>query len=319
MKARLLKLCSMVLVFVMLINLLPVQAIALPWSSSDADEATASGGELTAEETVMGDVAVVSEVTDKRTEFSKEYKLSNGLHLAVVYPEAVHYEDNGQWKDIDSTLQAVGSGTNGTYNNRAGAWNVVFPQRLNRNRQVSVTLDGHTVSIGIAGELRANSLYANESTLAAANSSGNMAFTVAEMQTADAQICELDYTLAKESAEYPETVRDKLQSRLVYSDVFENTDILYDLKNDRLKESVVIRQYDDALLGYRYTLDTGTLVPVLKGDGSVDLTEPDSGRILMTMPAPYMIDNAGSVSYDVTVSLVPNGSTYNLTYQMPME
>jgi hypothetical protein len=39
---------------------------------------------------------VVEEDESKRSEFYKEFILSNGLRLATIYPNAVHYENNGQ-------------------------------------------------------------------------------------------------------------------------------------------------------------------------------------------------------------------------------
>ena len=46
----------------------------------------------------MEEVCVLEEITENRTEFTKEFMLSNGLHMAAVYPTAVHYQENGQWQ-----------------------------------------------------------------------------------------------------------------------------------------------------------------------------------------------------------------------------
>ena len=70
--------------------------------------------------------------------------------------------------------------------------------------------------------------------------------------------------------------------------------------------------------GYLYTLDTGTLVPVLNDDGSIDLLKPNSTEVIMTMPAPFMIDDAGATSDDVLVTLEQKGDCYLLAYEMPM-
>ena len=74
---------------------------------------------------------IVSEITEKRTEYAKEYMLGNGMRMAVVYPDAVHYQEDGKWQDIDNTLIAK---TDGVLTNTAGDWKVSFPQQLTKTR-----------------------------------------------------------------------------------------------------------------------------------------------------------------------------------------
>ncbi len=322
MKLRLMKVCSMLLAVVMLFNLLPHQAIALGLETLDATDVVDVAP--SANETVIDNepATIVAEITENRTEFSKQYKLSNGLHMAVVYPEAVHYEKDGQWEDIDNTLKAVGSGSTGAYTNVAGEWNVVFPQQLNKSNRVSISKDGYTVSFGMAGEIRKADLSAvngMSATASIADANADAVQTITQMQAAPAQIQELDHTLAKETAEHPEIVREKLQSRLMYNGVYDNTNIVYDLNSYQLKESIVLNHFDESVQGYRYTLETGLLVPVLNDDGSIDLLAPNSDEVILTMPAPYMIDDTGVISTDVAVSLVRAGTAYTLTYTMPMK
>lgn len=47
-----------------------------------------------------------------------------------------------------------------------------------------------------------------------------------------------------------------MHSVVEYASIYENTDLKYDLTAEKLKESVIIRQKDEALLGYRYHLDS---------------------------------------------------------------
>ena len=72
-------------------------------------------------------------------------------------------------------------------------------------------------------------------------------------------------------------------------------------------------------IGYRYILQTGSMIPVLGEDGSIALYTPDRQEIVMTMPAPYMVDQAGEVNHDVKVTLEASSGGYVLTYQMPMQ
>ena len=266
MTTRLSKTLSIILTLALLINLLPASAIA---QSLQEDEVSS----LETEETAVAseEVRILSENTDKRTAFTKDYKLSNGFNMSVVYPEVVHFEENGQWKEIDNTLKASGTGTNGVYTNTAGGWNAVFPQQLTKDKRVSVVKDGYAVSFGMAGELRSDAELMSEGGQASRSASSGEELSVTQMQNAAAQIAQR--VSAKELAEmeHPEIVREKLYSRLTYEDVYSNIDIVYDLNGYQLKESIVMNSYDPQVRGYQYVLETGSLTPVLNEDGSIDL------------------------------------------------
>jgi len=266
---------------------------------------------------VLSTAHIVAEDESRRGETYKEYIMNNGLRLATVYPSAIHYEDNGQWKDIDNTLVAAVSGGKAVYQNAAGAWNVRFPRTLSGNDMVGVTKDGYTVQFGMAGELRST----GDLVVASVGQIGVTADTLAvsNAQTATAQIQQLDLTAARAAAEHPETVLEKLNSRLSYANVYPNTNVVYDLQGNQLKESVVLQRYDADLWGYRYTLDTGDLVPVLREDQQIDLCHPKTSEVILTMPAPYMLDNNGETSYDVEVTLTRSGNMYLLSYYVPRE
>ena len=103
-----------------------------------------------------------------------------------------------------------------------------------------------------------------------------------------------------------------------YTNVYQNTDIQYDLNSYQLKESIILRSYNSAVRGYDFLLETGGLNPVLLKDNSIEL-QTAQGGVIMTLPAPYMIDNDGAISKDVSVTLTPSANGYLLSYQMPME
>lgn len=51
------------------------------------------------------DRTILGELDDQRDEYEKHFRLSDGSNMAVSYPIPVHYEENGEWEDIDNTLQ----------------------------------------------------------------------------------------------------------------------------------------------------------------------------------------------------------------------
>ena len=323
MKSTVMKVCSWILTLVMLINMLPAHVLALDVSGTFSESSAAAPADDLPVETMpaatidRNDASILHEIVDKRTEFSKEYKLANGLHMTVMYPEAVHYQADGQWEDVNSTLKTVGTRDSAVFTNTADAWQVMLPQTLSQDTDVSITADGYTISFRMAGELKHLSA-SSSATLRGQETIGND-LQVASAQRSAGAVCSFDYATQKAQSEYPETVLENLRSRLTYEEVYQNTDIIYDLSAGRLKESIVIREYDANLRGYRYILDADGLIPVLNDDGSIDLYARDSEDAIFTMPAPYMIDDAGEVSLDVDVTLESKNGAYILTYAVPTE
>ena len=320
MNSKFLRICSMILSIVMVINLLPMQALG---ETVFADEQTvvASNESLSANVTVTARAEeepayIVGEIEANRTEYSKEYRLSNGLNLAVVYDSPVHYDNNGAWAEIDNTLKAT---TEGTYINTAGVWQVALPQQMTANAPVTITKDGYTLSFVLAGELNKPGGAVVMSQQAELSTQGAAAetFSLATTQTATAQLRDTGVAEAKAAATHPETVSDKLVSRLAYQNVFSNTGITYDLDSNKVKESVILNSYNPNLRGYKYTLNVGELIPVLYDDGHIDFFNADKTDVVMVMPAPFLVDAAYAYNEDIQVQLVGKGSTYTLTYILP--
>ena len=113
MKSRWIKLCSILLVLTMLINMLPVHALAL--DSEDRGSASVQGD--TESHTVEG----------LREEGIKHFRLSDGSFVAVSYGLPVHFQNSGgQWIDIDNRL-SLAAGAYRTANANAPA---AFPSTL---------------------------------------------------------------------------------------------------------------------------------------------------------------------------------------------
>ena len=100
-----LRVLSMILTLALLISCVPNQVYAMdgvaPTDLLEATDTAALQPDATPEPT-LGTARIVSEDTSRRGEFYKEYIMNNGLRYATVYPSSIHYEEDGQWKDIDS-------------------------------------------------------------------------------------------------------------------------------------------------------------------------------------------------------------------------
>ena len=132
-----LKVLSMILTLALLISCVPNQVYAM------AGEALAAM--LNAEDTavlhpdatpdpVLSTARIVAEDESRRGETYKEYIMNNGLRLATLYPSAIHYEDDGEWKDIDNTLVSAISSGKAVYQNVAGGLECALPPEPVRQR-----------------------------------------------------------------------------------------------------------------------------------------------------------------------------------------
>ena len=156
------KLLSFLLALTLALQMLPVPAIAMELQESE---------DLTLEEDVSTtdteDSTIVAEIPSGRDEFQKEFLLSNGLRMISIYGSAIHFEEDGEWKEIDNTLlpiSATGAVLTGraaqtstvAYKNTAGLWDVKLPASLSSSSAVEVSKDGYTLSFQFAGEIHNN-------------------------------------------------------------------------------------------------------------------------------------------------------------------
>ena len=348
------KICSFLLTVILLMNMLPMSVFAEGFKDHQAAVA----------ETAK-DAKIVAEVVENRTEYTKEFKLDNGLFAAAVYSHPVHFLQDGQWLDIDNTLKAS---TDGVFINTAGVWDVLLPQQLSKGEPISIIKDGYTLSFQMGGELRQQgdleiagvepaeevattemyqaetqpegtvletlpaetepqiqevvpletvALIPSEETATVSVNGTVQTFAVSAAQTAAGRIQSLDLTEVKEAAEYEEFILEKNASQLLYTNVYQNTNIQYDLQGNTLKESIILNSYSSTLRGYRYTLNVGEMVPVLNDDGSIYFYDKNKEQIVMVMDAPYLVDESDAINTDVQVSLTGSGSTYTLSICCP--
>ena len=315
---RFLRSCSVFLILAMFVNLINLASFG-----AIAEEATISF-QLSEEQMSIPEGKIVEEAIEDRTEFSKNFKLSNGRYISAVYAQPVHYQANGGWEEIDNTLR---TNTDDTYSNTAGLWQVRFPQQISDNNAIAITKDGYTLSFVMAGELRLPTNLIGDSKLQSTEQAekveslrinGNtQVFAVQAAQTSKGQIQIDDLSRISEEARHKELVVSKNASALLYADVYANTDVRYDLRANQVKESIILESYNSSLQGYRYTLNVGDMIPVLQADNSIYFYDAKQENVIMVMPAPYLVDANDQYCDDVQVLLIGSGSTRTLIYLLP--
>ena len=339
------KLVSLILSMLLVIQMIPSQALALSMPA-EAGEKTAQAaadprleqGEVAPSSQELAASAetanIVCEIPEGRGAFQKEFQMDNGLRQIVVYPMAVHYEDDGQWKEIDNTwqpvsatgtvltAQAAAGSAPAAYRNTSGMWDVELPSALSTNQSVKVSKDGYTLQFRFAGEL--SSISAAEALprgIGEISVSGQALSSIA-VQTAQANILEqesIPYEIGEQAVRMPE----ENASALTYANVYRSTDVRYDLQSNQLKESVIIRELPSGLRGYRYVLDAPGMSLELQQDKSIHAYAENASEgedPVFYLPAPYLMDQNRQFCGDVEVTLEKTGTeSYTLTYLLPQE
>ena len=110
MKHKMLKLLSLILAVIMTVQLIPqsvFSAAAQSISEALEEETIIYENEESENETVdeqENELTVIGEDKSRREANVKHYIMSDGSMMAVSYSQDVHYEENGEWIDIDNSL-----------------------------------------------------------------------------------------------------------------------------------------------------------------------------------------------------------------------
>ena len=149
MRKRFKQTLSMLLVFALLIQVIPFQALAV--SDDPILPTTEDGTPIPIENDARAeDAYIVGEVDDARGEYEKHFRLSDGSFVAAEYDFPVHYQQDGEWVDIDNTLTAeeTEEGTS-VYRAANGTQAHDFAAALSTGHTVSVSSGSSALSMSV--------------------------------------------------------------------------------------------------------------------------------------------------------------------------
>ncbi|MDR1630581.1 MAG: DNRLRE domain-containing protein [Oscillospiraceae bacterium] len=250
---------------------------------------------------------LIGEVESLRDENTKHFRNADGTYTAMLYPEPVHYEKEGKWKDIDNTLIAQQVNTAAEenaviYRTKESGTPVIIPQTLADGQKITVASDGYTVGFGVSQ-----------------NNQNIQLDSLAQITDVDALSSNnLTADLAGSTSQTDETDEDayalnKITSAVTYKDIFADTDLEYVISSNRLKENIVIYEPQQEYI-YKFDMDLDGLIPQEQEDGSIYLLEnADDGKPVFILQAPYMYDANDEVSYAVEMNLTENDGVYTLS------
>lgn len=138
-------------IFLAIITILTTFSVAMPVFAEGnlfENEVTSDKFNVTEEMTSK----IVREATEFREEHAKHFVCEDGSYIVATYNDPVHYNEDGQWKEIDNSLKLTADVKSGSgkamYTPKAGTVDVKIPQDFENGQKVSATNKGYTISFG---------------------------------------------------------------------------------------------------------------------------------------------------------------------------
>ena len=219
---------------------------------------------------------IVKELTNERTENSKEFLLEDGTKMIAQYNEPVHYKDSkGKWVEYNNTLSEDKTASpdeagDSSYTNKSSDISVNLSNKAKSKNMISLKSDGYKISWGYdnAGKSKADVKKNNEKT------SGNDKFTTLK----------------------------NITTETLYKGVFNDVDLQYFVTTTGIKENIILKSskaQNEFTLNYKIP----NLTAKQKDDKTITLSNKD-GKEIYTISAPYMYDANGSSSTQMKIEIV---------------
>ena len=282
----------------LLMQMLPLQAVAETISVEPITETTMQ----TEQEAIP--VTIVGEMEDLREENSKHFRLSDGSYIAVSYGMPVHYQDeDGSWQDIDNSMTLVAGNGTSAYRLGNSATTTAFASNLSGGQLLVSSFGNVAVSMGLLDPSQVSQHVSASGTATLVTLGGGAVYD----RNATAEVVadtESLLQLPENSGWRPEEViPENLQSSILYEDVYPGVDLQYTAFSYNIKEQIIVKQPQSSYT-YHFLLELDGLAYVLNADGSVSLNDA-TGKLAYSIPAPYMEDAAGVTSHDVSYTITP--------------
>lgn len=274
-KRSMMKTVAVFLAFLMIFYLVPTTVYADLFDFEKSSEAEEPGSENN------GDIF---EITERREESVKHFRLEDGTVTAVQYDAPVHYLDSsGKWQDIDNTLAASG----GEYVN--GNARIKFAKKVTGNGSLFTLHDGNRkITMSLEGAIK--------------KTAGQVTNPTTDWDENTPKLQKM-MTL------------DKLSSRILYEDILDGVDLEYVIESLNIKENIIVKEKKNEYR-YTFTMDLNHLEAVLNPDGSVSISDPSSMETVYTIPAPIAYDANGAYAAQESLHFIltqTGNHTYSLT------
>ncbi|HIV31669.1 MAG TPA: hypothetical protein IAB20_12275, partial [Candidatus Pullichristensenella excrementipullorum] len=245
------------------------------------------------------------EALEKRRENIKQFHLGHGRYQAVVFPEPVHYQEDGDgWTDIDNNLEdATDDSGRAVLRNRANSLRVELSRSADSGRLARIESGGHVLEWSLEGMptavapvVRQGAQIKQARLVARAQATPLfVGRTRASLEKADLSVLE---TEAEKRADLTAT----MDSDAIYENVLPGLSVRYTLHGQTLKEDLILA--NAAALPHAALRLPDTYDYEAMDDGSVSVRDKATGESIFVFEAPYVYD-AENAEIPATVVLTP--------------
>lgn len=211
----------------------------------------------------INQVERVKEITELRDATSKVYLMEDGTYQYVGYADDIHYEECGEYKEINNSLTTLSEKVNGIeykYRNTANYFDVLFADSDKTKFPVAIKLDDYSLEFGL----------------------DNMPKVKAEKN----QLIKSDILNG---------IVDK-DSTVLYSDIKDGIDLLYEASTHGVKEYIILNKQPSSNT-FEFNAKFDGVTPKQKGNGIVFVN--NKGESIFEIADLYAIDNNGEICDDV--------------------
>ena len=237
---------------------------------------------------------IVEEVISMRDQYSKTFLKADGSYVTAFTKNAIHYEENGEWKEFDNSLEKQG----GKLVSDDNPMSVELPVEMSEVSPISISKDGYSLELAPVDVNK----------------------TEAEVLASEEQISTFGVQSLNESLSNEEIVQNSISNALSettvqYDGAIDNAKILYTVSNNVLKEYITLDKVPNREdTKYTFEITADNLTAVKDDTGKIDFVN-EKNEVVFTMPAPYMYDSNYVYSFDIVTTLDKSEDKYIITYE----
>ena len=254
---KLSKAISIILCLSLLLSL-GIEAFA---ATDTGDETSASFDSVKGETEEVGNI--VKELTEERTEFTKEFLLDDGSKMLAQYAQPIHFQnDKKEWVDYDNTLDD-------NLKNKSSNISVDLSDKAKAEEMIALSAGGNSISWGYKDIENCVAVKINNEK----KSIGNSKYT------------ELS----------------KTSSKTIYQNVYKNVNLEYYVTSSGVKENIVLKE-SDVQNEFYITYNIGSLTANQVDDYAISVCNKNGDEVFSIL-APYMTDAKGEISKKLKINL----------------
>lgn len=219
---------------------------------------------------------ILSEDVSQRTQYSKDFIMSNKTTQTIIYPIPVHYDNDGTLEEIDNTLvddgiTAISEDSDEVegYKTSKSKTKIKFSKKMHKKNLGSIKLDDYKITWGFEN-------FDNKSE----------ATIISNNEQEDPRL----------------KIYEDVSQTVVYEDIMDNISLRYSIDSLNIKEDIIIKEKVD-IDTFTFNYKTKNLILSLNDNGEIEARDSSTDEVIFIMPKPYMKDTDGRISEEVSYTL----------------